>query len=422
MANDYGVRENLRNAGFGDNDIGYNQDTGYVTVKGQNFLKPELNMNGTTYTNQSNFNNALSQYRTNERAANAQNLTNQYINNTQQPQANPYVDQYTQMIGQIRDIMSRPQQDVYSTPQYTAALAANNQAVQRANRQTQEAYGQSGFGRSTNVGDRIQRNSNDAEAYLQTQVVPQIQQQIAAQRQQEISNQMAMLDPVMALLNRQDTNQRNSNQDLLNVINLLDAQTQRDYTNRQVERDANLNAALQVGNQLGRVLQPKSDWSNLYNQEDAPLNMQGQQMEYQRIRDSIADEQYKQKFDEDVRRYGLDYGLQQAQLANQIASRQADDSRQNAALGLQREQFEWSKDPSNPANQYKMSQANNVGSNRTDNNNQFTSTVVSNLDQMTPEVRKKFFTDEKKTLVNQLGLSGYNNLYKQYFADDGNPK
>jgi hypothetical protein len=121
--------------------------------------------------------------------------------------------------------------------------------------------------------------------------------------------------------------------------NLQNQQFNQNLTNRQ----ANLDAALQVGNQQGRVLQPKDDWSNLYNQTDAPLNTQGQQLAYQQARDAIADQQYQQKFDEDVRRYGLDYGLQQAQLQNQISNSAADNARQNAALGLQREQFEYEK-------------------------------------------------------------------------------
>lgn len=121
--------------------------------------------------------------------------------------------------------------------------------------------------------------------------------------------------------------------------NLQNQKFNQNLTNRQ----ANLEAALQVGNQQGRVLQPKDDWSNLYNQTDAPLNTQGQQLAYQQARDAIADQQYQQKFDEDVRRYGLDYGLQQAQLQNQISNSAADNARQNAALGLQREQFEYEK-------------------------------------------------------------------------------
>lgn len=46
-------------------------------------------------------------------------------------------------------------------------------------------------------------------------------------------------------------------------------------------REANLNAANQVGEQLGQVLQPKDDWSNLYNQTEAPFNHQVQQQNEQ---------------------------------------------------------------------------------------------------------------------------------------------
>lgn len=296
MATDYGVRSGLRSAGYTDNDIGYDPNSGYVTVKGQNFLKPEMNVNGTTYTSQDNFNNALKQYKTTERNNQLNSATNQYVQNATVQKANPYLDQYTQMVANVQNMMNQPAQDVYSTAQYAAAKAASDKNMAQANRQTQEAYGESGFGRSTNMGERIQRNANDANAYLQTQLVPQIQSQLASQKQQDVANQMSMLSTIYNLVNRQDTQDQNSNANLLNVINLLNGQNQQDFSNEQALKQANLNAAATVGNQLGRVLNPKDDWSLLYNQTDAPLNIDARNAQTQQDqwdKSFNADQSYK---------------------------------------------------------------------------------------------------------------------------------
>lgn len=81
------------------------------------------------------------------------------------------------------------------------------------------------------------------------------------------------------------------------------------------------------------------------------------QFDYQKARDSIGDERYKAEFDFNAQKYGQDYALQKAQLDGQLANNAADNYRQNASLGLQQQQFDWLKDPKNPANIYKSSQA-----------------------------------------------------------------
>lgn len=56
------------------------------------------------------------------------------------------------------------------------------------------------------------------------------------------------------------------------------------------------------------------------------------------------------------------------------------------------------------------------------NKNQMESEYVSGFDGITPEMRKKAFSDNKATIIQELGLSGYDALYKRYFDEDGNPK
>lgn len=55
-------------------------------------------------------------------------------------------------------------------------------------------------------------------------------------------------------------------------------------------------------------------------------------------------------------------------------------------------------------------------------NNQYTSEVVTNVDKMTPDNRKLFFTNEKAALIAKLGKPAYDNLYNDYYNTDGTPK
>lgn len=56
------IRQSLVGKGVSNNDIGYNKNTGYVTVKGQDFMKPSKVLDGVSYDTVSNFNNAWNNY------------------------------------------------------------------------------------------------------------------------------------------------------------------------------------------------------------------------------------------------------------------------------------------------------------------------------------------------------------------------
>ncbi|MFB0847345.1 hypothetical protein [Paenibacillus oleatilyticus] len=145
-----------------------------------------------------------------------------------------------------------------------------------------------------------------------------------------------------------------------------------------------------------------------------------QEFDYRKARDQIMDERDKRNFDEDYRRYGLDYALKKAAQANAFANSAADNARANASLNLQRERFNWERDPNNPEYQYKQAQVGKLTS-QVDPKH-FESEVVTNLNKMTPEQQQRFFDDEAGTLINSLGLTGMNRIYNQYFDKEGNPK
>lgn len=209
MAYDVRVRDALNKQGIDNNQIAFNN--GNVMVDGQNFMKPQKNFQGTTFTDQSSFDQAWSQY--NMPKANAVNgqvvqqgqgpaatqpPPNQQMGQGVQtnvpsmqggmPQGNPQ-DQYTQMISQVYDRIMNPQSyDVYNSPEYAAQEARAQRGSDQAVRAAQEALGGAGFGRSTVLGERAQGIANNQNDFMMTQVAPQLIAQKRAQEQQQTQN------------------------------------------------------------------------------------------------------------------------------------------------------------------------------------------------------------------------------------------
>lgn len=400
-------------------------------------MRPQINQDGTTYTDNGSFSQAHQAYQGAQRQQRQQQFTDQYTQQaTAQPAANPYLDQYTQLIKNVQDRMSAPMQDVYSTPQFAAAQATQNRNAGYANRQAQESMGESGFGRSTNLADRVQHNQNSANEYLMTQMVPQIQQQLAGQRQAEITNQMAILNPVMSLMNRQDTLAQNHLANLKGVTDLLGSQNQNDITNqRNAAADAradagmtgyympqgareSINAILDLkrqAEQQGVTPDQMSQFKTAADAERAKLyqmgvdpNVVGFDANYDQAAKNVANFKGIQTMQgrnnelnevqlmaqltgkmpdgtpttaqqqvqlsnlwkvadatgaipaELAKFYGLPENtptLQAKQIAASITNMSNDNTRADDASALARERFDWDKDPNNPNNIYKESQA-----------------------------------------------------------------
>jgi hypothetical protein len=140
--------------------------------------------------------------------------------------------------------------------------------------------------------------------------------------------------------------------------------------------------------------------------------------DYQKARDAIADARDKRDFDEDMRRYGLDYALQrqvqlgnlsinQAQLALSRSNSAADNARADKALA-------WQMDPNNPDNQ-RSSGASGGSSGgakydfRTDP--EFTKEIAfisSNPDRALTEIQ-----NNAQELIQTYGYDGYQELIKE---------
>lgn len=205
---DTGIRNSLTQKGISNDRISYDQNKG-VMVDGQSFMKPDKVYNGTSFTNQGNFNSAWDAYSKAQQhpaqTTTAQTGGQQYNPYSQVGQQNPYTSQADDIIKQLLNYnQNQPAFDPYSSAGYAAAQAQAGRAAQASTRSAQEAYGSAGFGRSTGLGERVAGINNDSTEYLMTQVVPQLQAQEQARRQQEYNNQVTSLQQLMSQQGRAD--------------------------------------------------------------------------------------------------------------------------------------------------------------------------------------------------------------------------
>lgn len=108
-------------------------------------------------------------------------------------------------------------------------------------------------------------------------------------------------------------------------------------------KESNMNAALQVGEQTGKIIAPQTDWEGLVrqaNSDKTALNQSGQaqqygqkadqrNFEYTAGRDKVQDEQWMKQFNEQVKQNGIGNALNWAQ--NAISQQNANTSAYSAA-------------------------------------------------------------------------------------------
>lgn len=331
IAYDQSVRKLMTDAGYDNSKIGMDPASGYVTYEGNPFLKAQKFYNYTNYTDQPSFSAANTAYQQKYKAQPATQPVQTQPAQTVQPYVNPQDKQISDLIAQLTQRVNTPSNySPYGTPEYAAYQAQAQQGAQQAIRQGQEALGTSGMARSSDLVNWAQNAQNQANQYLQTQVVPQL---IAAQQQkeqQQLSNLMSLLNPLQQQQSLYDDRQQN--------------QFANDLSSKQFDRGV-LESDRNYNYQVGRDKVADQQWAMQFNN---------------------ANRQWKSTFDEDNRRYGQDYALRKltqdhnismdkAQLL--ISQQNADTSRMGANLNQQ--QFDWSKDYNNPDNVYRRDQIQN---------------------------------------------------------------
>ncbi|MED5019340.1 hypothetical protein P9847_18725 [Paenibacillus chibensis] len=417
---DYGIRQGLNSQGVDNSRIGYSN--GYVTVDGKNFMKADLNNQGTSYTNQQNFNTAWNSFNpaqpTNTPTQPASNPMVQAANSVKVGTTSsytPYSSPTQNTLSQIQDLLNKNSgfqykgpdpftYDPQSDPAYQSQLAEAKRNIADQQVDTNAVLRAQGQGKSS-YSELVQQQIGDKTlASLADTLVPQLMQQ-AYQRYNDSANrdlQVQQLnygtqqDAVANLANlyglqdkeyfqnpiteAQLTGNYLPNEAKQAISNLLELKQQAEAKGITAEqrvglsqqadvlraklqalgvdpsfygadksysqasqsnpgirtlagqaqdlasKQANLQAAATYMDATGKVVTPQSDWSGYARQAANPNAMDtlaGQQLAYQKARDAISDQQWKMKFDEDVRQFGLNYALSNLQETNQQAYREA---------------------------------------------------------------------------------------------------
>ncbi len=355
------VRSSLQSSGYSPDSIGYNNGT--VTLNNQPFVVPTSNVNGTTYTDQKSYNNALSNYRIGD-------LQNKIVNNTQLPE-NRYTGQVDETIQYLMDL-ARNQQvtDPRDTAEYAAYAAQAGRRTQQGVRAAQEALGSAGFGRSTALGERAQSIQNEQEEYLETQVIPTLLAAERERQQQQYNNVINLLSPLMSQQSYADNRAQTELGNLYNALGAITTEQQRGYDNARAdaaltgnyispEAQQAINTLLNLKQRAEapgitaaertelskqadsiRAILPQyginpSQFAATVNYNDASkvsvgrtlqgqeLDMGKEQFAYQKVRDAISDKRWQMEFDEAVRQNGLNYGLNVLKERNQTAYQEA---------------------------------------------------------------------------------------------------
>lgn len=288
---------------IGNERIGYDPNSGFVTIDGKNFMKPQENVKGTTLANPNAFNQAYSQMfpQTN----NANDFLNKLMEGYNNPQVNPIDERFNTLLDTLSGRVTNPniidRNAVYQSPQYAAAQGQIQNQAGQAVRGTQEALGSSGFGRSTILSDRAQRIQNEANQQLETQILPQIMSQLQAQEDRKTADFLSLLGVLGQQQGLYDTR---ATRDFDKTASILDYLTGREDQAQKIQREEE-NTAYERA--------------------------------YTEARDKIADDRYKTEFDENQRQFGLNYALEKAVRDNQI-------SVNNAELALSRERVNLQKE------------------------------------------------------------------------------
>lgn len=359
-----GIRSALKQKGISDEQITYDPNKG-VMVGGTPFIRPEKNYGGSTFTSPQNFQSAwenyskaLTQPMAGTTAGFTQTGTPTTTGTTQAGTATtgaiPLNEQINKIIQGLQNYgQNQPAFDPYSSAAHQAAQAQTQRQTQQGIRSAQEAFGSAGFGRSTALGERAQRIGQEGTEYLMTQVLPQIQAQEQARRQQEYQNTLSALQPLLGQQSREDqlalqqaqlTGNIPISPESQGIIDQLiglkqqaetagvggaTAETMGQFRSQgDVLRNQLANMGIDVSG-LGAetsaadVRIPRGVQTQAARQFEQGVQERQQEFSYKQARDKIADEQYKQKFDEDVRRFGMEFAADEAVKNRQLSQADA---------------------------------------------------------------------------------------------------
>lgn len=260
------VRSYLKNLGYKDEDVTYqsgaNGQPGTVNLQGKNFMQGTPGADGYIRAGQSGLDSAMNQFKGNQAMGQTNDLLKQYQDRITQP-----TQPFTYDVNAIK-----------ADPRYQSQLSSFTADQNRGTNQSLVNLGRRGIGNSQSGVVAEVAGQKNITNYANNDLLPQM----IAKKYQEYADQ----------INQQNTQNKN----MLGLAGVYNDQNKELYGRG---RDA-------VGDQR-------------YNSETAYQQDQNQQnRDYQTTRDSIMDERYKTEYDEDVKRYGLEFAQKKAMENGQL--------------------------------------------------------------------------------------------------------
>jgi hypothetical protein len=309
------------------------------------------------------------------------------------------------------------QYNAQSDPSYQAALRQAQQGAQTATNNAMVGLGSRGIGNSSVAVDRANQIQQSAIGNVNDTILPQLMQQAYGRYQDQNNN-----DYRNQLANYQASQDQIGNlSKYAGTLSDLDQRaadnTYRDNTLAETQKQNNYDAYLKSVGLTGDLgTGAKSDYS-LLGSRSGNLSLPGQQ------------------YQDNLTQQGIENGRADKQLNATLSNMSSDNARSAAAearaAGNQQlgSLFDvWDRTGVAPAGipgveagtrlQTKASSQPTA----TQTKNDLESQYVSGFDGLSPDMRKKAFEENKKTIVSELGLSGYDALYKRYFDEYGDPK
>jgi hypothetical protein len=343
------TRQYLKNLGYNDEDIDYNN--GAVTLKNKPFFYTNPNEEGKAVGSQNDLDAAYRAYQSANTANQMQtNLTNR------QNQTNNLLSQYTAAVTKKPKAFTYDINSIKADPLYTSALTSYTDDTNRGTNQALVNLGRRGIGNSQSAVTAELAGQKSINDYANTKLAPQVigqkyqqYQDMVAQQDRQNANLLGLANVYDRMgqqeldnLNRDRSFERNVLESDRNFDRALGRDARSDFEsdrgfNRQLERDTRGDFVQDRAYDRG-VLESDRGYDRGILESDRNFNRQ-------LGRDTRSD------FESD-RGYGLQFNAQALSAANS----RADNARADEAAKLNRERFDYEKDPKNPDNQYKMAQ------------------------------------------------------------------
>lgn len=318
MATQVSIRDYLKRQGV--NNVGWDNQNKQATVGGKSLNVNTNVQGGRSFADRDELTSAISRFRQNQQSTPATATTP-----TQQP--NNYQSNVADIISSLQQRANQQpepfQYNQYQDPNYQNAMQMARRNAQQGSNMNMAEMNRRGILNSTITSDRGERIQQQELGRVTSEVLPQL----IDQAYQRYMNDQAM--------------QQQQFQNLAGLADQMQGYDQQAWQNRfnygQAIGQFNNGQQTVQGQQLDLARQGQQFDQKMATDQS---QFQREQFEYQQARDGIADERYKQEFDEDVRRFGLNFAMDKAMRQGQLAISQQNANTSAGQLALSQQRME----------------------------------------------------------------------------------